>query len=189
MIEALLLAQIAPHAISWTAQATVYADDKTIPIESHTRMTLDGKLVEGESWPVAQGRAKGLHRMTLTPEGGVMHIGGREQPMPEAMVREERAQFGFYLQLQEAAAWCATLPPAASMTKLFEGEVYSSFRCTRRQLTRAANLIESDGKVARQDFRLDGLWRKGGAVFPRRMELLRDGKPYFTMVVTRFDAR
>jgi hypothetical protein len=40
----------------------------------------------------------------------------------------------------------------------------------------------------RQEFRIVGLWRSGEAVFPRRMEIKRDGQRFFDLVVTSFSA-
>ncbi len=41
----------------------------------------------------------------------------------------------------------------------------------------------------RPEFRIVGLWRSGEAVFPRRLEIRRDGRPFFDLDVTRFTSR
>jgi len=48
--------------------------------------------------------------------------------------------------------------------------------------------VPANGETAYQQFRFDGFWKSSESVFPKHMEMLRDGQPYFTLDVTRFEA-
>ncbi len=178
---ALLALAAAQQQLSWSADAAVHDGARVIAIQSRTVLGTDGS-VNSASWPVEQGEAKGLRRMIISADGGWIERAGTRLPMPADMLTEERQQFGFYLELQQAARWCDGQSGQQAVVATFGR---TSFRCVRSRLTRAANWL---GTV-RQDFRLFGLWRDGGFVFPRRMELLHDGRPYFDMTVSRFGVR
>lgn len=185
----LLLASAEVAELRWHGRAVVHAGDRTIPIELSSSLFSDGRVVS-ESWPVTEGRTKGLRRMIIDEYGsGRLERGDRQEPMAPAMLREEGAQFGFYLQLQDAARWCSALPKQGSTVRVFSGAVETAFRCSNGQITRAANWVASDGAPVRQDFRITGLWHSSGWVFPKRMSIRRNGKAYFEMAVTRFTAR
>jgi hypothetical protein len=191
VIVAILLAAAAttPAELSWEASGLVHAGSRTIAIRSRTTLRTDGTL-DSASWPTAVGEAKGLRRMLVNAEGsGWLERGAKSEPMPEALLREEGAQFGFYLQLQEAARWCADKGAGQSTVHTVDGPAPTAFRCTGGRITRAANWVQADGPPLRQDFRIDGLLRSGGYVFPPLMEIRRDGQPYFEMRTTGFRAR
>jgi hypothetical protein len=138
-----------------------------------------------ESWPTALGEAKGLRRFALNPEGsGTIERGGKSEAAPADFVREEKAQFGVYQQMQEALRRCA-----GSEQVTISGAVATSFRCGKGGPTSAANWVAAPGAPVRQDFRMIGWWRDGQAVFPRRLVIKRDGKPFFDLTVTRFVSR
>lgn len=178
MLAALLLAAAAPGEVAWVADATVHAGGRTIALRSRTRLLANGGVIS-DSWPVSEGEATGLRRMTITPDGGWIERAGQRQAMPAAMLAEERRQFGFYRDYARADVWCAV---AKRGLKAFGPTL---FRCRKGELTDAANRI---GTV-RQDFRLFGSIRSAGAVLPLAMELRRDGQPYFSMRVERLSAR
>ena len=94
--------------LSWDGTAEVYPPGKVVRIAVRTRIDDQGNVVS-ESWPVDVGEAKGMHRMTLDANGGTTNVGGKEAAMPAAMWAEERAQYGFYQQLQLAAARAPTM--------------------------------------------------------------------------------
>jgi hypothetical protein len=108
--------------------------------------------------------------------------------MPAAFATEERAQFAFYRQLQVAARRCADMPAGAAMSEAFVVDGRTSFRCRGKEVRTAANWVAAEGTPVRQEFRIVGLWRSDDAVFPRRMEIKRDGQPFFDLVVTSFSA-
>jgi hypothetical protein len=186
----MLLAVLAGLALQWEGRAVVHAGDRTIPIRVRTSIAADGTATS-ESWPEELGEAKGLRRMIIGPAGGELHRGGTVAPLPAAMVTEERAQFGIYRQVQEAAARVPALTAAGADTVSIPGHTTSWFTMRSGSLRSAVNWLPlgEGGRPVRQDFSFDGWWRSGGAIFPRHMILTRDGKPYFELWVERFEAR
>lgn len=178
MIAALLLAAAVPSEIAWTAEGAVHDGARDLPIRMRGRLTADGGAIS-DSWPIAEGEAAGLRRMVITASGGWIERNGQRSPMPPAMFAEERTQFAFYGDYQRADRWCSAVRNGA---RAFGATL---FRCRKGELTDAANRI---GAI-RQDFRLFGTIRSGGAALPLAMELRRDGKRYFTMRVERLRAR
>ena len=194
MIGAVLLATIAaaqPPSLSWEGTAEVYPPGRVLKLAVRSRIDSDGKVVS-ESWPIELGEAKGLRRMTITADGGTMERGGESQPMPREIWTEETAQFGFYRQLQGAAALAPERAKQGITSISVPGHVTTWFRLAPDgTLAGAVNEVPTgeQGRKAYQVFRLDGFWEAGGAVFPKHMEMVRDGQPYFTLDVTKFDAR
>lgn len=177
------------EAISWEGEATVYPSGRELKIAVRTRIDPIGNVVS-ESWPVELGEAKGLRRMTLKDGSGTMERGGKTEPMPEAMYREEDQQFEIYRILQVAEERARELAPlgVTAFSEPFSPSTW--FRIDREgTILGAINEVNAADGTAYQTFRFDGFLRSGGAIFPKHMEMIRDGKPYFTLDVTRFDAR
>jgi len=187
---ALLAAAAAgPMSLSWEGTAEVYPPGRKVEIAVRSRIDRDGNVVS-ESWPVEVGEANGLRRMTLTAEGGTTERGGQMQPMPPEFWNEERAQFGFYRQLQVAASIVPDRVAQGANTFSVDGEVKTWFRIgSDGQLDGAVNEVPTAKGRAWQEFQFDGFHRSNGAVFPKQMRMTRNGDPFFLLKVTRFDAR
>lgn len=180
----LLTAVAASHALAWEGRALVHDGSRDIVIGVRSRLEAD--RIVSESWPVAEGEAKGLRRLTIPAVGdATLERGGKVTAMPAAFAVEERAQFAFYRQLQEAARRCAQQPKGTAMSEAFTVE-HTSFRCRGNEVRTAANWVAAEGAPVRQEFRVVGLLRSGEAVFPRRLEIKRGGRPFFDMDVWRF---
>ena len=175
--------------LSWEGTAEVYPPGRVLKIAVRSRIDREGNVVS-ESWPAELGEAKGLRRMTITDTGGTMERGGEKQRMPADIWQEERAQFGFYRQLQFAASEApARVARGANMFSV-DGVVKTWFRIgPSGQLAGAVNQVPTSDGLAWQEFRFDGLLESNGAVFPRQLTMTRNGEPYFTLHVTSFDAR
>ncbi len=192
MIAAFLLAAAGPVEFRWEGEAVVHAGERTLPIGVRTRIESDGKVVS-DSWPLGEGRVRGLRRMVLLPDGaGTLTRNGQTTQLEAAFVREELAQFGFYHQLQVATTQCdaqTQTGPGSNVIEVYSpGPVPTAFRCEWNRVTNAANWVAAEGPRVRQDFRLIGRLRSGPASFPRRLLIKRDGKLFFDLRVTRFSA-
>ena len=188
MIAAFLIAAAGAHLLRWEGTGEVYPPDRVIKLGIRTRIE-DGNVLS-ETWPVEQGESKGMHRMTLDQTGGTVEIGGKKDPMPQSMWDEEHAQYGFYAQLQEAARRAPSLARQGVNAFSVDGAVRTWFRLdSSGQIIGAVNEVPAgeNGARAYQTFRLDGFWQSNGLVFPRHMEMRREGKPYFTLDVTEFE--
>ena len=179
------------HRLSWEGTAEVYPPGKVIKIAVRTHIDAHGDVI-GESWPVDVGEAKGMHRMTLNRSGGTTSVAGKQDSMSSSMWAEERAQYGFYQQLQIASAKAPAMARRGVKAFNVPGPVTTRFRIDRKgTLLGASNSVPvgEHGNLTPQVFRFDGFWRSHGAIFPRHMEMLRSGQRYFTLDVTRFDGR
>jgi hypothetical protein len=189
-LAAAAVAAATPQSMHWEGSAAVWDGDRKIPLTVRTTIGRDGS-VRSNSWPTDVGVAKGLHRLEIKGYSATMTIGGKSGPTPAAMVAEERRQFGFYWQLQDAARWCRA-HPRGTARRTIAGLVATRFTCRRGEITQASNRLEPSAEGAapiEQRFTFKGWWRRGGAIFPRHMMLTRSGKPYFMLEVARFDAR
>jgi hypothetical protein len=189
-VIAALLAVAGAVPLAWEGRATVHDGNRTIAIIVQSRVERDGTVIS-ESWPVAEGQAKGLRRMVLHPDGsGTLERGGTVQPLPADLAREEAAQFGFYQQYQVAAGQCAAQTQTGPGSNVIEvhspGPVPTAFRCEWNRVTNAANWVAGSGRPVRQDFRTVGHWRDAGNSFPRRLLIKRDGRLFFDLRLTRF---
>jgi hypothetical protein len=187
--------QVAPaeaakiQGMRWEGSAEVYPPRAVIKLGVRTRVQGDDVL--SETWPVDEGEARGMHRMTLDANGGTIEIGGKRNVMTRAMWNEEHAQFGVYTQLQAAALRGPELARLGVNTLSVDGPVKTWFQIDRAgAVIGAVNQVPAgdSGRPAYQTFRFDGFWKSNGMVFPRHMEMTRDGKPFFTLDVAHFDA-
>jgi hypothetical protein len=186
---ALLLGAVGTLSLNWEGNAEVYPPGQVLKIAVRASIDREGNIVS-ESWPIELGEAKGLRRMTLSATGGTMERGGKSQPMPADIWTEERAQFGFYQQLQVAEAERPVRIAQGVNAFPVDGKVKTWFRIgPEGQLIGAINEVPTGTGKARQEFRFDGLLRSNGAIFPKQMRMTRNGERYFMLDVTKFDAR
>lgn len=186
--ETLLPVTLAVSPLSWEGEATVYARGRELKIAVRTRIDHLGNVVS-ESWPVELGEAKGLRRMTLTAGSGTIERGGQKEAMPEEVYLEERQQFEIYRILQVADDRARELAPLGVNTFSEPFSPRTWFRIDRDgTIIGAINEVNAVGGTAYQEFRFEGFWKSGEATFPKHMEMLRDGRPFFTLDVTKFDA-
>ena len=179
------------RSLSWEGSGEVYPPGETIALTIRSRIDAAGN-VDSESWPTALGREKGLHRLILSSSGDRLQIGSETRDVPAALAAEERMQFGFYHQLQEAALRAPAIARAGANTFSVDGPTRTWFRLdSSGAIVAAENRLpgEQPGTEIRQQFRfVGGFWNDGDAVFPKHMEMLRDGERFFTLDVTKFDA-
>jgi len=174
--------------LRWEGTAIVYPPGRTLKIGVRTSI---GHLrdVVSESWPLELGEAKGMRRMHLTDAGGTVERDGKSEPMPEAMWLEERDQFDIYRFLQLAAVRAPEIAKLEVNTFQVAGAPLTWFRIDRDgNIVGATNEVPANGETAYQQFRFDGFWKSSESVFPKHMEMLCDGQPYFTLDVTKFEA-
>jgi dienelactone hydrolase len=188
--EASSVATATPSALEWRGTGEVYPPAGPLRIAVHTRIDAADNVVS-ESWPVTEGEAKGLRRMSLSNDGGAVQVGGKQEPMPASMWSEERAQFGFYRQLQAASAAAPAVAKAGANTFAVDGLVRTWFRVAPDgTISEAFNdlPVGENRAFVRQRFVFEGWWRDGAAVFPKHMLMTRNGRPYFSLNAEQFFA-
>ena len=182
--EGSLSVQVRP--LSWEGSAIVYAGGREINIRVRTRISREGD-VTSESWPADEGE-RAVRRMIIDGNGGWMERGGKREPMPEAMLKHERQQFGFYNQLQPAIVFAKMM---GSGETTIGGDIQTSFRIEGGLPVEARNQVSSPGpggKPIDQTFLLSEYKTEDGLTWPRRIEIRHDGKPYFTLSIGKFEA-
>lgn len=184
MREGSVTVQVRP--LSWEGSAIVYAGGREIGIRIRTRISRSGDVIS-ESWPIDQGE-DAVRRMIIDDSGGWMERGGKREPMPEAMLRHERQQFGFYNQLQPAIVFGRMIDSGETT---IGGDVSTSFRIKDGVPIEAHNQVsapEPGGKPIDQTFLLSDYKTEVGFSWPRRIEIHHDGKPYFSLSIDKFEA-
>jgi len=178
----------ATEPLAWEGLAEVYPPGRTLKIAVRSRIDQIGNVVS-DSWPLEVGEAKGRRRMILKDGSGTMERDGKSEPMPESMVREEQQQFEFYRYLQFAANRGPEMAALGVNTFQIAGAPLTWFRIDRAgNIVSAVNDVQTAEGTAHQTFRFDGFLRSSESVFPKHMEMLRDGRPFFTLDVTKFNA-
>lgn len=164
--------------LAWEGTAEVYPPGRVLKIGVRTSMDQFGNVVS-ESWPLELGEAKGLRRMRISrSEGGTIERGGKSEPMPEEIWREERDQFQIYKLLQFAAQRGPEMAALGVNTFQIGGGELTWFRIDRQgNVVGAINEVHASGGTAHQTFKFDGFWKGKESVFPKHMEMTRDGQP------------
>lgn len=174
--------------LSWEGTAEVYPPGRTLKIGVRTSIDPIGNVVS-DSWPLEVGEAKGLRRMRIADGEGTIERAGKSEPMPEAMRFEEQAQFAFYRFLQLAAQRAPDRAALGVDTFQVAGAPLTWFKIDRNgRIVGAVNEVPANGATAYQQFRFDGFWQSRESIFPKHMEMRRDGRPFFTLDVASFHA-
>jgi hypothetical protein len=184
MREGSVAVQVRP--LSWEGSAIVYAGGREINIRVRTRISRTGDVIS-ESWLADQGE-NAVRRMIIDASGGWMERDGKREPMPEAMLRHERQQFGLYNQLQPAIVFARMI---GSGETTIGGDVSTSFRIKEGVPIEARNQVSSPepgGKPIDQEILLSDYKTEDGFSWPRRIEIHHDGKPYFSLSIDKFEA-
>lgn len=195
LLAAALLVPVAAPAeqplvpLRWTGIATVMTGRGPLKLGVRTRVAPSGEA-RGESWPLAN--PADIRTMEITPEGGWMERGGRRTALPAPMVAHERQQYALYGQMQLALRQAralarrgvrqVTTPPAdaGGMPTMFTFD-------GQGRLTGGRNIVADPQEPARtiaQVFRFSRPRPVGGLPWPRRIEILQNGRPYFTLDIT-----
>jgi len=183
--------------LSWEGEAVVHAGGRDVRIGVST-MVVPFAAARSASWPLAEGKAA-TRTMLITEESARLERGGTSAPLPDALAAHERAQFAIYglmllAPLESGGASLRRLPdergmkvlrvvhPKAPVTRLY-------FESDGR-LAEAANNVpdpESGAPIA-QRFFFSPETMPGPVRWPRGLRIEQQGRPYFEMALSRFEA-
>ena len=190
--------QQAVRPLSWTGTGKVYPPGRVLELGVSTHLTPFVRA-RSDTWVLAQGPST-MRTMIIEPDGGWLMRGGNREPMPPAMLRQEREQFAIYGQMQMAMALMASAPPAAIRKGVFQVtipardansvETIFTFDASGRlvEARNAIDDIDTPGKRIEQRFRFSGEIVSNGLRWPRRMEMFHGSEPYFTLDIASFAA-
>jgi hypothetical protein len=194
--EILLRAPETPHAevqeysVAWTGTARVHAPGKEIALRVSTRVTPFVRA-RSETWLLSEGPSS-RRTMIIGPEGGWMERDGKRQPMPEATLRHERQQYAIYglLQIALQVGPRSRSDPSRTIIVKDAPETRFLFDAAGRPVRAYNKVADPEGgpELIPQEFRFSGVIEDDGVKWPRRIEILQRGRPYFTLELETFDA-
>ncbi len=175
--------------LRWTGTAVVATPRGELRLGVRTRIA-PFVSARGESWLLSDPRHE-VRTLVILPGSGWMERGGTHLPLPDAVVAHERQQYALYGQMQQALRQSrdlarrgvrqVTIPPPAP------GGVATSFGFDAAGvLTGGRNIVADPTEATRrisQVFRFSRARPVGGLLWPRRIEILQDGRPYFALTI------
>ena len=188
-------ATVKQRSLSWTGTGRVFPGGTLLELGVRTSV-LPFVSARSETWILAQG-PESARVMIIEPGGGWIERGGKREAMPESMLRHERQQFAIYGQMQVAIARAAALKGRRGESIVVAGvegiSVSTEFRFDRRGvLAEARNEVDDPdgaGKRIAQIFKFSGSIGGRGLRWPRHMEIVQNGQPYFTLDLASFTAK
>lgn len=185
------------QALSWQGRARIHAGTNVIEIGVSTRV-VPFRSARSESWLPTQDRPSSSRTMIVEEGQGWLERGGTRSPMPAAMLAHEQQQYAIYgvmllvplrgrlISWRRDEAGRAVLGvrrrPAPDTDLVFDRE---------SRLVEARNRVsdpEGGAETIDQIFRFSGEIVSNGVRWPRRIEILQRGQPYFTLEIERFEA-
>lgn len=174
-------AEGAVTAIGWTGRASVQAGERTLQLMVRTRVE-PFRRARSTSWLVAAGPAS-ARTMVIEPEGGWVEREGERTPLPPRQARHEREQFGIYGYLLRALE---AGPGQGTLTLREPGYPEARFQMDgggpRAAEYRVSAPEEGRSSIAER-FAFSGLIGQDGLRWPRRLTIMQDGRPFFTLEI------
>jgi hypothetical protein len=177
------VAAVAVRPLSWTGTARVYTADRVLALGVTTQVTPFRSARSG-TWLLSEGAAS-TRSMIIEPHGGWLERAGKRKPMPAAMLRHERQQFAIYGLMQQAIA--GRLRQAGGTSPEIP-ETEFTFDAGGR-LVEARNRVDDPAGGAekiKQVFHFSGELEDKGLRWPKRIDILHNGRPYFTLELESF---
>lgn len=179
--------------VAWTGKAHIHAGGKDVDIGVSTRLSR-AEGIHSDSWLLSDGPSR-TRSLVIGRKGAWTQRDGKSEPMPEPMVRHELEQYAIYALIQRAQLLGPELVRKGQdrVTLKAASEAPDTlliFDKTGR-LTEARDQVDdADGKGVKIDqiFRFSGEIADHGLAWPRRIEILQNGQPYFTLDIDTFTA-
>jgi len=177
-----------PHRLAWTGNASVFLPDSKLDLGVSTSLqVLPLDHIRSESWLLSQGPAS-KRAMIFAGSEAWIERGGKREAMPEAMRRHELQQYGLYeLILKAQQLGRGVTKQGASRVALEGAELLFRDGHLAEIRNEVAGSEEGAAKIS-QTFLLSGEIIDDGISWPRKIEIFQNGKPYFTLELTSFDA-
>jgi len=184
--------------LSWDGEATVFDGDRRIELGVST-IVAPFASARSTSWLLSQGKAS-ARTMIISDTGGRVERNGRIEELPARLVAHERAQFAMYGLMLLA-------PLEGGGASIRQVDIPSSrfdiLRVSHKQAPLTRLFFESDGRLAeavdtvphpetgrpvRQRFVFSEQQMPGPVHWPRTIRIEQEGKLYFELRLTRFEA-
>ncbi|QMW23287.1 hypothetical protein [Sandaracinobacteroides saxicola] len=178
--------------LRWRGRASIFAGPRRIEIGVSTRV-IPFRAARSDSWLLSEGPSK-QRSLIIEPSGGWVERAGVRTPLPDAVVRHERAQYAIYglmllLPLTEAGASARPGPDPDTLMASHPDAPPTLLGFDRdARLASAANSVpDPQGKgLVTQRFTFSGEIGDGGLRWPRRLRIDQGGRPWFDLQLTDF---
>jgi len=186
----------AARALAWSGDAVVHAGGRDVRIAGEWAVQPPDTAVVA-TYDVTRGPASTRALVVAAPRGWMVS-GDRFQPMPPAMLANERDEFYLYevmrlVPLRAPGVTLTAVPPDSLGQAGFRAEqpgrppvevyVDSAGRLAHLRITVQD---PSGGAPVRQDAWLGGVIEAGGVRWPRELRLTMNGAPYFDLTLRSF---
>jgi len=184
--------------LRWSGDADVHAGGRDIALAVRSDIVPLGK-VRSETWLRETGPST-LRVLEMDGRNGWTTRDRKREPMPEAMARNEYAQFGTYalmrlVTLREPVAEIHLLPERTNglrgLRARYPGlpEATLWFDDTNRlaALTNAVPSVDGNGAVV-QRFEFSGTIESNAVRWPKQIRILQNGSPFFELRLQSFEA-
>lgn len=174
-------------ALNWTGTARVVIPGRALSLGVETRIE-PFRTARSDSWILTEGRAS-TRTMVIDRSRGYAIRNGKESPLPDAIVAQERDQFGMYGYMLIALA------PAVGVEDYLIRATRADYPPAdlhiddRGRLTAADYVITSDdGKSppVSERFTFSGTVTDKGVRWPKRIAIAQAGKAYFDLTIDTF---
>jgi hypothetical protein len=184
--------------LRWTGEADVHAAGRDISLAVRSDIVPFGKI-RSETWLRVTGPST-LRVLEMDGRTGWTTRDGKREPMPEAMARNEYAQFGTYalmrlVTLRDPAAETHVLPERTGGLRGLQAhypglpDATLWFDDTNRLAALTNTVAAPDGTgVVQQRFEFSGIIESKGVRWPKQMRILQDGSPFFELRLQSFEA-
>ncbi len=184
--------------LSWQGEAVVHEGGRDIRLGIST-MVVPFIAARSTSWPLASGRGA-ARTMILDTGGGRVDREGASEHLPDLIVRHEQAQFAIYGMML-----LAPLDDGRANLRLLHDERgLDVLRVYHPPAPVTRLYFESDGRLAEatnqvphpkirkrrisQHFYFSEEEMPGPVRWPRSLRIEQDGKPWFELTLSRFEA-
>ena len=184
--------------LSWQGEAIVHNGGRDVRIGVST-MVVPFIAARSASWPLASGRAA-TRTMVLDTGGGRVERDGASERLPDLLVRHEQAQFAIYGMML-----LAPLDKGRALLRLLHDERgLNVLRVDHPPAPVTRLYFESDGRLAEatnqvphperrkkrisQHFYFSEEEMPGPVRWPRSLRIEQDGRPWFELTLSRFEA-
>jgi len=184
-------------ALRWRGRATVHLSDRKIALTGYWRLVPpDRAVVETQ---LAEGGPETMRRLIVDGDQGWGEQGGKAEPLPPAALANERVQFALYsivrlVPLLGDDYHLAALPAEGGFSALRiahagRPDVDAFFAADGRLVRLRTAIIDPDSAhMVDERIELSGTIESNGVRWPRALGMTQDGRPFFNVELTEFEA-
>lgn len=167
--------------LHWTGTATINANEHIVRIVVDTDVMPFNSATSKSR--LASEHADRTRVMKITPTSGEVTFQGATHRLSEVQADHERQQFALYglLLITHARSRCVTVKRVSVPT--------TRLCFDRAGMVRSGSNIVTDpetGSPTSQSFEFEGALRSGNVVWPRRVKIYQNGRPYFDLTIDSF---